>query len=301
MGMVLPLIGLRAFAEVGRRGSVRAAADAMGVTPGAVSQQVRILEQRVGVPLFERSHRGLRLSPAGARVHPVLAHAFDQIEDALRSLETCAEPLTLTVSTVPSLAAAWLVPRLGRFTARHPDLEVRIEATMALVDLKHRRVDLALRHGLGDYPGLASVKILTPVLVPVASPALLSAGPPLRTPADCLAYPLLHEPGRADWRMWLEAHGVPSDPRAARGPSLEGDILLIRAAEAGQGLAVAPDVYAREEIARGSLAVALDCAWPENFAYYAVARPEVMCRPEVRAFVDWLAAEAGGAADGRAG
>lgn len=292
MGSVLPLIGLRAFAEVGRRGSVKAAADAMGVTPGAVSQQVRLLEERVGVALFERGHRGLHLSEAGARVHAGLVRAFDQIETALETLETDHARKTLTLSTVPSFAASWLVPRLGRFGARHPDVEVRVEATSALTDLKRDRIDVALRHGLGAYPGLESVKVVTPVLVPVASPRLLDDGPPIRAPADCLAYPLLQDSDRADWALWLRAHGVPDDLRAERGPSFEDDLLLIRAAESGQGLALVRDIYAREDIARGRLALALDCAWPATFAYYAVSRSESLRRPEVRAFIDWVIAEA---------
>lgn len=296
MGLVLPLIGLRAFAEVGRRGSVKAAADAMGVTPGAVSQQIRLLEERVGVPLFERGHRGLHLSEAGARVHAGLVRAFDQIESALETLEAGRHAKTLTVSTVPSFAASWLVPRLGRFSGRHPDVEVRVEATAALTDLKRDRVDVALRHGLGSYPGLEAVKVITPVLVPVASPGLLAGGPPLREPADCLSYPLLQDSDRADWALWLRAHGVADDPRAERGPSFEDDLLLIRAAEAGQGIALVRDIYAREDIARGRLALALDCAWPATFAYYAVARPESLRRPEVRAFVEWVVAEASDAA-----
>ncbi|MEO3432659.1 LysR substrate-binding domain-containing protein [Inquilinus sp. CAU 1745] len=291
MGPVLPLLGLRTLTEVGRRGSVRAGAEAMGVTPGAVSQQIRLLEDRLGLTLFERAHGGIFLSEAGARVHPALVRAFDQIEQALATLEAMKGGEKLTVSASPAFAS-WLVPRLGGFTKRHPEIEVRIEATTALADLKRDRVDVALRHGLGDYPGLRADRFMVSVLVPVASPALLAEGPPIASPADCLDYPLLHDSDRADWPIWLRAHGIEDDRRAGKGPSLGDDFLLIRAAEAGQGIALIRDLYAREEVAAGRLRIVLDCPWPTRFAYYVVTRPEARQRPAVAAFVDWLTAEA---------
>ena len=293
MGSVLPLLALRAFAEVGRCGSVKAAADRMGVTPGAVSQQVKLLERRIGADLFTRRRHGLLLTDAGAKVHPALTKAFDQIEMALEVLEAINARQTLTISTVASFAASWLVPRLGRFTERHPGIEVRVEATSALVDLRRDRVDVALRHGLGEYPGLQASRFMAPVLLAVASPALLAAGPPIAAPADCLAYSLLHDSERADWALWLKAHGVGDDPRAERGSSFGDDVLLIRAAVAGQGLALVRDVHARDEIAAGRLALALDLPWPTRFAYYFVTQADASQRPAVAAFAGWIAEEAG--------
>lgn len=292
MSPVFPLLALRAFAEVGRHGSMKRAAASLGVTSGAVSQQIRQLEERVGMPLFLRSHHKMVLTEAGARVHPLLRGAFDQIEHALRMLETERARKTISLSTVPSFAASWLVPRLGSFTTRHPDIEIRVEASTALADLRRDGVDIAIRHGLGDYPDLLSERLMTPVLVPVGSPALLAAGAPIREPADCLAYPLLQDADRADWALWLAAHGESDDPRAARGTAFEDDYLLIRAAQAGQGLALVPREYAREEIAAGRLAQALDKPWPARFAYYLVMRPDVALRPEVEAFVDWIKEQA---------
>lgn len=169
---------------------------------------------------------------------------------------------------------------------------MRIEATTALADLKRDRVDVALRHGLGDYPGLSADRFMVSVLVPVASPALLAEGPPIAAPADCLNYPLLHNSDRADWPIWLKAHGIEDNLRAGKGPSLGDDFLLVRAAEAGQGIALIRDLYAREEVAAGRLRIVLDCPWPTRFAYYIVTRPEARARPAVLAFVDWLTAEA---------
>jgi LysR family glycine cleavage system transcriptional activator len=291
MTAILPLLGLRAFVEVGRLGSVKAAAHRLGVTSGAISQQIKLLEARVGVALFKRERQGVRLTEAGVNAHPTLLKAFAQIEAGLEMLETSNARPRLNVSAMPSFAAAWLVPRLGRFTQLHPEIEVRIEASTGLVDLARDRVDIAIRHGMGDYPGLDSCLLFAPVLLPVASPALLSAGPRISAPEDCLAYPLLHDCERADWLLWLKAFGV-DDLRATQGTSFGDDFLLIRAAESGQGLALVRDTHAREEIAQGRLALALDSAWPTRFAYYLVTLPATMQRREAAAFADWIIREA---------
>lgn len=292
MATSLPLLALRAFVEVGQQGSIKAAAQSLNVTSGAVSQQIRLLEDRIGMALFTRERSGLRLTEAGAGVHPGLLQAFEQIETALQSLQQISSRQTLTVSTVATFAASWLVPRLGRFNQRYPHIEVRVEATSALVDMRRDRVDVALRHGLGVYPGLQVTRLMAPVLVPVASPALLSANSNLSEPQDCLDFPLLHDSDRADWPLWLNAHGVGKDPRAERGTALEDDFLLIRAAGAGQGLALVPQEYATEEIAAGRLLQVMDKPWPARFAYYVVTRPDAMQRDEVRAFVEWIMEEA---------
>lgn len=292
--MTYPLQALRTFVEVGQRKSVKAAAQALHVTPGAVSQQIRVLEDRLGVVLLERERLGMRLTEAGASVFPRLREAFLQIDQAMHDLESTKARRSLTVSTVATFAASWLVPRLGRFKQLHPDIEIRVEATSELVDLRRDRVDVALRHGLGDYPGLEVLPLIAPVLTPVASPGFLKAhGAVIHEAGDCLGYPLLHDGDRADWPLWLKAHGVADDLRAERGSAFDDDFLLIRAAEAGQGLALVPQAYAQEEIAAGRLIQVLDKPWPARFAYYAVTRPGAADRPEVRAFLEWIREEAG--------
>jgi len=292
--MTYPLQALRTFVEVGQRKSVKAAAQALHVTPGAVSQQIRVLEDRLGVVLLERERLGMRLTEAGASVFPRLREAFLQIDQAMHDLESTKARRSLTVSTVATFAASWLVPRLGRFKQLHPDIEIRVEATSELVDLRRDRVDVALRHGLGDYPGLEVIPLMAPVLTPVASPGFLKAhGAVIHEAGDCLGYPLLHDGDRADWPLWLKAHGVADDMRAERGSAFDDDFLLIRAAEAGQGLALVPQAYAQEEIAAGRLIQVLDKPWPARFAYYAVTRPGAADRPEVRAFLEWIRDEAG--------
>lgn len=291
--MTYPLQALRTFVEVGQRGSIKAAAQALHVTPGAVSQQIRLLEDRLGVVLLERERLGMRLTAAGASFHPKVQNAFLQIDQAVHALEAAKGGKSLTISTMAAFAASWLVPRLGRFKQLHPDIEVRVEATSELVDLRRDRVDVALRHGLGDYPGLDVRPLMAPVLMPVASPTFMqNQQAVIREARDCLNYPLLHDSDRADWSLWLKAHGVDDDARAERGNAFEDDFLLIRAAEAGQGLALVPEAYAQDEIAAGRLVQVLDKPWPARFAYYTVTRPDAADRPEVRAFLDWIGVEA---------
>ena len=290
----LPLLGLRAFAEVGRLGSIKEAAAALGVTPGAVSQQIKLLEARLGVSLLARGNREVRLTATGAHLHAPLAAAFLQIDETVAAAMQHRPPRqSLTISTTASFAAAWLVPRLGRFTAQHSEIELRIETNLRLIDLAREPVDVALRHGLGDYPGLHVEKFLSLRLVPVGSPELLRDGPPIERPADCLRFPLLHDAHRADWPLWLKAHGV-TDERARNGASFSDDLLLVQAAASGQGLALVRDIYVEQEVQAGRLAVALDAAWPSPFAYYLVTRPALARSEKVLAFRDWLLREAAG-------
>lgn len=292
MGKVMPLLALRAFVEAGRMGSIKAAADAMGVTAGAVSQQIRLLEARVGTALLVRTRHGVHLSDAGALVHARLLRAFEQIQQCLDELEPAQRRARLTISTVPSFAASWLVPRLGGFTAVQPQLDVRVEASNALVDLHREPVDVAIRHGLGHYPGLQVTRLMAPVLLPVASPQWLANAGPVQQPADCLRYPLLHDAGRADWRLWLQAEGVPDDPRSRQGSAFDDDLLLVRAAVAGQGIALVSDLHVEQELLEGRLVTVLQRPWPTHFAYYAVCTPAAAARAEVAAFLAWLQVQA---------
>ena len=292
----LPLLGLRTFVEVGRVLSMQAAARRLGITPGAVSQQVKLLEARLGMTLFERGNRSIRLTRAGGELLDGVGGAFQQIEDALNAIERGhgRGRSSLIVSTTGAFAANWLVPRLGSFVARHPATAVEILTTSDLVRVGAGpgSADLAIRHGLGDWAGLEAVRLLQPRLLPVGSPELLAKGTPIAKPADCLDYPLLHDQDAADWRLWLQAMGVPNVSLSAlRGTRFADSILLARAAIAGQGLALLRDTYAMDEVAAGRLQVALDAPWPTQFSYYIVTtrgpRP-----PSVKAFSDWLRAEA---------
>lgn len=289
MGAVLPLLALRAFVETARHGTLKAAADAMGVTSGAISQQLKLLQERTGVTLFERTRQGVVLSAAGTRVYPELKQAFDQIESSLRTLERMKGRQTLRISAAPTFAAAWLASRLPGFSAQHPQIDVQLDATTQVVDLRRDGVDIAIRHGLGDYPGLQVEHLFAPVLLPVASPALLATAASLNSARDCLQLPLLQDADRNDWRLWFQSMDIAAEPRMERGPAFDDDLLLIRAAEAGQGIALVRDIHAASEIAAGRLAVAIDLPWPQTFAYYALSLPaEENLQPCVPLFLTWL-------------
>lgn len=294
----LPLLGLRAFVESGRAGSITAAARTLGVTPGAVSQQVKALEARLRVTLFKRHIREIRLTPAGVRLLSDVDDAFRRIEDALGNVQgrPASGDRVLTVTTTGSFATTWLVPRLGRFTLEHPGVDVRVVTTTDLLPLGTGPgcADIAIRHGLGNWPGLEAQRLFHPRLVPVGSPGLLRSGPPIREPADCLQYPLLHDAAGADWRLWFRAFGLGGrDPRIARGTRFSESTPLIRAACAGQGLALVRDIYVEEDVAAGRLAIALEAPCPAQFAYYVATPPGARGHSRYLAeFRGWLMREA---------
>jgi LysR family glycine cleavage system transcriptional activator len=290
-----PLNGLRAFEATARLRSMKRAADELGVTPGAVSQLIRRLEERLNKPLFRRANRALVLTEAGQMFFPAVRHAFGEIDGATRrlELESFAGTRNLSVSVPPAFAAMWLVPRLGRFRDRHPTIDLRIITTRTLANFGPDGVDAAIRHGLGRYKGLRSDRITPAVLIPVASPDLLA---PLdrhpRSPADLLDLPLLHGADRQEWAFWFEAHGIADPgPAIARGSSFDDQILLIRAAASGQGAALATEALVEPEFAAGTLVRLLETQWPQDHAYWLVCPESVVNQPRIRAFREWLLSE----------
>ena len=197
----------------------------------------------------------------------------------------------LIVSTMGSFAIKWLVPRLARFRAAHPEIDVRLQANDALVDFTQDDVDLAIRYGRGQYPGLKAERLMTEDFVPVCSPALLKGPHPLRAPEDLRHYPLLHEEGtRIDWRMWLMAAGVEGvDP--TRGPIYSHSSMVMQAVINGEGVALGRTALIAEDLAAGRLVKPFELALPAEWAYYVVYPPRALARPKVRAFRDWLLAE----------
>ena len=280
---------LQTFVAVARAGKMKQAAQDLALTPGAVSQRIRQLEEAAGRRLFTRTSTGVELSAAGEAMFVALAEPFQAIEAVDNELGAPSSR-RVTVSTVPSFAATWLVPRLAMFGRLYPDIEIAVEARTRPVDLKREPIDLAIRHGLGKYPGLESTWLVAPELIVVASPDLLK-NRALTRPADCLAFPLLHDLNRQDWPLWFEAHGVTA-PHAKKGPAFSESHLIARAAVAGQGLALVRDIYVDDDLRSQRLVKALTVNWPLQFAYYAVATAEAMQKPAVRRFCDWLVEEA---------
>jgi LysR family transcriptional regulator, glycine cleavage system transcriptional activator len=283
---------LRAFVEVGRQASVKRAAAQLNVTPGAISQQVKALEKRLGVRLLEHSGRDIRLSADGLMLFGGVAANFDAIDETLELFATRrGGPQTLTVSTTSSFASCWLTSRLGRFGAENPAIEIRLEVSEQLADLAADGVDLAIRYGLGAYPGLDARLLVSPRLVVVGSPAFVAASR-IEAPADCLRLPLLQDRQRADWPRWFQGLGLKAPRGIVRGPSFADDGLLIRAAAAGQGLAVVRDIAAWDDLAVGRLCLALPDAVETAECYYVVARPDRLRVPKIAAFIDWVLREA---------
>jgi LysR family transcriptional regulator, glycine cleavage system transcriptional activator len=281
---------LQAFVAVARAGKMRQAAQELALTPGAVSQRVRQLEEAAGHRLFTRTRAGVELTAAGETMFAALAEPFRALEAVDGELGVVPSR-RVTVSAVPSFAATWLVPRLASFARRYPDIEIAVETGLRPVDLKREPIDLAIRHGLGRYPGLDATWLVAPALIVVASPDLLRDRPPLKEPADCRAFPLLHDLNRQDWPLWFEAHGVAA-PNCKKGPAFSESHLIVRAAVAGQGLALVRDVYAADDLRSKKLMKALTVNWPVQFAYYAVTTSEAAQKPAVRRFRDWLIEEA---------
>jgi len=208
-----PLNALRAFETAARHLNFSRAADELSVTPGAVSQQIQNLEDYVGASLFRRTPRGLLLTDAAQTALPALREAFDRLAEAAALLTAAVDGRRLTVTAAPSFAAKWLVPRLGRFEAAHPQVDVWLSADMDLVDFGAGEVDVAIRYGAGPYPGLEAIRLMKETVAPVISPELMAANP-LNQPADLARHVLLHDGSPdaddscPDWQMWLAARGV---------------------------------------------------------------------------------------------
>jgi LysR family glycine cleavage system transcriptional activator len=286
-----PLNTLPDFEAAARHLSFTKAAEELNVTHGAVSRQVKSLEDYLGVPLFRRLNRALRLTDEGQTYARSVRALLDSLAESTRRLRA-ARDAGLTVSTTFSFTSGWLVPRLGRFRALHPEIDVRLQANDRVTDFERDNVDLAIRYGRGQYPGLAAERLLSDDYAPVGSPALLKGKHPLRKPADLRHHVLLHEENNeVDWRMWLAAAGIEGID-ASRGPIFSHSPMAIQAAIHGEGVALGRTALIEEELASGRLVRLFDLRLKADMAYYIVHPPRAVERPMVRAFRDWLLAEA---------
>ena len=286
-----PLNALRAFEAAARHLSFTRAAGELHVTQAAVSHQVKALEEHLGRKLFRRLNRALLLTDDGQAYLPSISRAFTLLNDATNDLLTKQAPGPLTVSALPSFAARWLVPRLGRFRHIRPDIDLRIDPSAELSDFAGGDVDVGIRYGRGKYPGMRADWLMTEDIFPVCSPALLEGPHPLRDPRDLQHQVLLHDDGHGDWRTWLLAAGVDRvDP--ARGPIFTDSSMLIQAAMAAQGVALARGVLAADELAAGRLVRPFTLSLSTEYAYYLVCPVNTAEQPKIAAFRDWLLYEA---------
>ena len=287
-----PMNTLRAFEAAARLLSFTRAAEELHVTQAAISHQIKALETAIGVRLFRRLNRSLLMTEAGQRYLPVVRDALDALRDATEALTRQDETGVLTVSTVPSFAATWLVPRLTRFRAAHPEIDIRISATDEIIDLERNGVDMGIRYGSDNHPGLRTDRLLNVEQFLVCSPRLVNEGAhPLRTPEDLRYHTLLHDETSADWHRWLKEMGV-AGTDAARGPTFNHSNVVIEAAIDGQGVAVARSAIAATALADGRLVRPFDISLPLDAAYYVVCPLANADRPKVKIFRDWLLSEA---------
>jgi LysR family glycine cleavage system transcriptional activator len=284
------LSGLRAFEAAARHLSVTLAAGELNVTPGAVSLQIRDLEQSLGVRLFDRLPRRLKLTEDGEGYFKAMRSAFRLMREATDELLARARPTTLSISCTPTFAAQWLVPRLPNFEERLPGVDIRISASNRLVDFARDGVDIAIRHGFGRYEGLVSERLLDDDLLPVIAPALRESIP-LDTPTDLGRHVLIHDVHRQDWRLWLEAMGV-TDIDAMRGPVFTDSNGAVEAAKAGDGVALVRLSLVAREIQERRLIAPFSRGVSTGLAYYIVYPPGALDRPAVTALRQWLTEEA---------
>ena len=286
-----PLNALRAFEAAARHLSFTKAAGELSVTQAAVSHQVKALERRLNVQLFQRANRALALTAAGNAYYPALKKIFDGLHDATQRLVDRKLRPTITVSVIPSFASKWLVPRLGRFRERHPDYDVLLAPSEMLVDFVRDNVDIGIRFGRGRYPGLHVERLLEEEIFPVCSPALLADVGPIASPRDLERYTLLHDDDHEGWRTWLAAAGETTlDPE--RGPIFTDSSMLVQAAVEGQGVALARGAIAEHDLATGRLVRLFDLTLGSEIAYYVVCPPETAATGKIAAFRAWLKDEA---------
>ena len=286
------LNGLRAFEAAARHLSFTRAASELNVTQTAISHQIRRLEQELGIRLFMRQNRALALTPEARDYLPGVRAAFNDLRLATDRLRRKDDGHVLTVSTLASLAAKWLLPRLANFKEAHPGIDVRITTTTAMVDFRSGDVDAAIRYGRGHWPGVRADWLMADELFPVCSPALLKADKPLRSPADLAHHALLHTSGGYDddWRLWLTAAGLPADISKQPGLSFDLILLTVQAAIDGSGVAMGRTSYVEADIAKGRLVVPFKIALPADAGFYLVSPEAKADPPKLAAFRQWLKA-----------
>ncbi len=293
MPRALPsLNGLRAVEAAARHLNFTRAAEELNVTQAAVSHQIKALEERLGRPLFRRLNRKLLLTDAGQTLLQPMTQAFSLMGDAVAQIEEGSSTGVFTVSTLDSIASNWLVPRLGRFQALHPHINLRIAISDELVDLSDGSVDVALRYGRGNYPGLHTVKMMDEDLFPVCRRRLLEGDLPLKKPADLRHFTLFHDEVLEDWSDWFKAAGITGEG-FKHGPRLSHSNLVVRAALAGDGVALGRSRLVEDDLAAGRLVKPFNISVKAKRSYFVVSTEVAASRPRVKAFREWVLQEAG--------
>ena len=285
-----PLQAIRVFEAVARHLSFTKAAQELGMTQAAASYQIKVLEERVGAPLFLRRPKQIELTEPGQRLAPAVSEAFSILGQAYAAARGGADGL-LCVTTVLTFASNWLAQHLGSFQLAHPALAVRLDTSARLTDFAREDVDLAIRSGAGKWPGLEAHKLLDADFTPMLSPKLAASIGGVKEPADLLRLPIL-DPGDIWWSQWFEAAGVTGHDLAKRpGSSMGAQAYEANAAMAGHGVAILTRALFKNEIADGRLIQPFDLVGDDGHAYWLVYPEARRNVPKIRAFRDWLLAE----------
>lgn len=284
-----PLNGLKAFEAAARSGSFTRAGEELNVTQGAVSHQVKALEETLGLKLFQRERQRVILTEAGRDYLSVVRDALDQIAVGTERLLRRQEGGALTVSTSPDFAAKWLVNRLSRFSEKHPAVDLRISATTHYIDFARDDVDIAIRHGGGEWPGLEAQRLYSERLFPVCSPKLVGRNR-ITKAADLLRFPLLRLEDAKNWTRLFEAAGVKG--AVGPGPVLNRASMLIDAAIDGQGIALARTALAAWDLINGRLVRPINASLKVADTYWIVCPKAASNVPKIATFRNWVLAEA---------
>ncbi|MBT4889786.1 MAG: transcriptional regulator GcvA [Rhodospirillales bacterium] len=292
-----PLNALRAFEAAARHLSFTKGANELNVTQGAVSHQVKALEDRLGLKLFLRRHQGLVLTEAGQNCQLFVRDAFDRLSAGFDNLLDKDDAGILTVSVSPNFASKWLVPRIGRFTETYPDIDLRLSASHRHVDLNREDVDLAIRHGEDNWPDLHAVSLATETLFPVCSPNLMEGAHPLTHNKNLAHHTLLHLDSRKDWVKWFDAAGI-EGADLSKGTVFNQANLALDAAASGQGVALGRRALAASDLIAKRLVMPFGPVLAVKYAYYIVCPKQTANRPKIKAFRDWMIREAKADNDG---
>lgn len=288
-----PLNAMRAFECAARHMSFSLAAGELSVTPAAISQQIRLLEQVLNIQLFIRQNRHIELTEEGKLLAPLLTDAFQHLHSAIETLNLHQQEHPLTISAPHTFVAKWLIPRLDDFYRQHPQISVRIDASTRLVDFNQESIDVGIRFSLQQDPNLDSTRLMTLQVIPVCSPLYIQQHKTLQTPADIPYQTLLHydnksdEPSWPDWNMWLTTMGYP-DISTRSGIYFAQPEMLIQAAIEGQGIALVANIFAEKDIQAGRLLQPFSMIMPIDFSYYLVTTASRAKLPRVIAFKEWL-------------
>jgi LysR family glycine cleavage system transcriptional activator len=288
-----PLNALASFEAAARHLSFSKAADELHVTHGAVSRAVRHLEDHLGLPLFKRSTRSVSLTPMGATYSAEVREALDRLAAATAAAMGRDAKGVLAISTLDSFAGKWLMPRLFRFRRLHGDIDVRLSTSEKLSDFISDGIDVAIRYGRGQYPGLTAELLMQEDVFPVCSPKLLEGSHPLRTPADLVHHTLIHDEFHIDWPTWFRTVGI-DGVDAHRGLMFHSSEHSVHAAVLGDGVVLGRTALVADDLAAGRLVRPFTVSLPAKLAYYLVYPPRALQRFKVKAFRDWIFSEVGG-------